>query len=273
MTDRYAVIGNPIAQSRSPRIHGLFAQATGQHLEYTAIECTSDAFAATVRDFAGRGGRGLSVTAPFKIQAFELADERSERAANAGAANSLKFEGGRIFAENFDGIGLVNDIERNLGVALAGRRVLLLGAGGATRGVLLPLLAQKPAELIIANRTAEKARELEREFASHGPVRGCGLAELGATGFDVVINGTSASLQGEPPAVPARVFDGALLAYEMVYGKRLTPFLRQARDSGTERLADGIGMVVEQAAEQFLWWRGVRPQTRAVIEELRVPLE
>jgi shikimate dehydrogenase len=273
MTDRYAVIGNPIAQSRSPRIHGLFAQATGQRLEYTKIECAPDAFVATVREFAANGGRGLSVTAPFKIEAYELADERSERAANAGAANSLKFEGGRILADNFDGIGLVNDIERNLSLALAGKSVLLLGAGGATRGVLLPLLERRPAEIVIANRTSDKARELERAFASQGPVRGCGLGELGTSTFDIVLNATSASLQGEPPAVPRDVFAGAALAYELVYGKGLTPFLRQAREGGARRLADGVGMVVEQAAEQFLWWRGVRPETRAVLEDVRVPLE
>ena len=272
MSDRYAVIGNPIAQARSPRIHTLFAQATGQQLEFGKVECSDAEFAATVRAFAAGGGRGMSVTAPFKIRAFELADEASARAASAGAVNALKFDGGRILAENFDGVGLVNDIRRNLGVALAGTRVLVLGAGGATRGALLPLLAERPAELVIANRTAETARALARAFAAQGPLRGCSLAELGAESFDVVINATSASLSDVAPDVAPTVFSGALLAYELVYGKGLTPFLRAARVAGAVRLADGTGMVVEQAAEAFLWWRGVRPETAPVIEALRTPL-
>jgi len=272
MSDHYAVIGNPIAQARSPRIHTLFAEATGQELEFGKIECSDAEFAATVRAFAAAGGRGMSVTAPFKIRAFELADDASARAASAGAVNALKFDGGRILAENFDGIGLVNDIRRNLGVALAGRRVLMLGAGGAARGALLPLLEERPAQLVVANRTAERARQLEQAFASRGPVRGCAFDELGAASFDVILNATSASLQDQPPEVPASAFAGAQLAYELVYGKGLTPFLRAARGAGVARLADGVGMVVEQGAEAFLWWRGVRPETAPVIEALRTPL-
>jgi shikimate dehydrogenase len=273
MADRYAVIGNPIAQARSPRIHGLFAQATRQAIEFGRIECSDAEFAGTVRAFAASGGRGMSVTAPFKIRAFELADAASARATSAGAVNALKFDAGRILAENFDGIGLVNDIRRNLGVTLAGRRVLVLGAGGAARGALLPLLAERPAQLVVANRTLARAQELQRAFAAHGPVRGCAPAALADAGFDVVINATSASLQDVPPDVPASVFAGADLAYELVYGKGLTPFLRAARAAGVARLADGVGMVVEQGAEAFLWWRGVRPETGPVIAALRTPLD
>jgi shikimate dehydrogenase len=271
--DRYAVIGSPISHTKSPLIHGLFAQATAQELEYSAIEGPLDGFADAVRAFRAAGGRGMNVTAPFKLQAFELADTRTERAQLAGAVNALKFEAdGRISADNFDGIGLVNDIQRNLGVALAGKRVLLLGAGGATRGALLPFLMQQPSELVIANRTVSKATDLAAQLAAHGPVRGCGYADLLNQRFDVIVNATSASLKAELPPVPASVFETATLAYELVYGKGLTPFLRLASNVGVPGLADGVGMLVEQAAEAFVWWRGVRPDTRAVIDRLTVPL-
>jgi shikimate dehydrogenase len=272
VTDRYAVIGNPIAHSKSPLIHGMFAKATGQDLEYTKIEGPLDGFADAVRKFRDAGGRGMNITIPFKLQAFDLADERRERAQLAGAVNVLKFEAGRIIADNFDGLGLVNDIQRNLGMPMAGKRVLLLGAGGAARGVLLPFLQQKPAELVIANRTAAKAQALAQQFAAHGPVRGGGYGAIGNQPFDLIVNGTSASLQGELPPISAGVFKPDGLAYEMLYGKGLTPFLRLAKSAGVKRVADGVGMLAEQAAEAFLWWRGVRPETRAVIEALTVPL-
>jgi len=272
MSDRYAVIGNPIAHSKSPLIHGSFAKATGQELEYTRIEGPLDGFAAAVRAFRDAGGRGMNVTAPFKLQAFELADERTERAQLAGAANCLKFEAGRIIAENFDGIGLVNDIQRNLGQPLTGKRVLLLGAGGAAHGALKPFLEQRPAELVIANRTVAKAQALAEELARYGHERGGGYADIGDEPFDVVVNATSASLRGELPPVPPTVFKPDGLAYELVYGKGLTPFLRLAQKAGVKRLADGVGMLVEQAAEAFLWWRGVRPDTHPVIHQLTVPL-
>ena len=272
MIDRYAVIGNPIAQSKSPLIHGMFAKATGQDLEYTRIEGPLDGFADAVREFRDAGGRGMNVTAPFKLQAYELADERRERAQLAGAVNVLKFEGTRIVADNFDGVGLVNDIQRNLGLAMAGKRVLLLGAGGAARGVLLPFLQQRPAELVLANRTEAKALALAQQFSAHGPVRGCGYAGIGPQRFDLVVNATSASLTGDVPPVPPAVFATDGLAYELMYGKGLTPFLRLAQSAGVKRVADGVGMLVEQAAEAFVWWRGVRPDTRAVLEKLTVPL-
>jgi shikimate dehydrogenase len=274
MTDRYAVIGNPISQSKSPLIHGSFAKATGQDLEYTAIEGPLDGFAAAVRAFRDSGGRGMNVTAPFKLQAFELADEKSERAQLAGAANALKFEkDGRILAENFDGIGLTNDIVRNQGMAMAGKRVLVLGAGGAVRGLLLPFLAERPAELVIANRDAAKATQLARELGTAGKVRGGAYSEVGAGRFDVVVNATSASLRAELPPVSPEVFAIDGLAYELAYGKGLTPFLRLAQNAGVKRLTDGVGMLVEQAAEAFEWWRGVRPETRALIEQMTIPLK
>ena len=275
MSDLYAVIGNPIGHSKSPLIHGSFAKATGQDIEYIAIEGHTEstaAFAQDVADFISRGGRGMNVTAPFKLQAFDLATDRLERARLAGATNALKFEGDKIVADNFDGVGLVNDIQRNLGVTLAGKRVLLLGAGGAARGALLPFLDQKPAELVIANRSVDKATGLAAQFAASGRVAGCAYADLAGQRFDVVVNATSASLKGELPPVPPSVFGNDGLAYELVYGKGLTPFLRLARNAGISRLADGVGMLVEQAAEAFVWWRGVRPDTRAVIERLTVPL-
>jgi shikimate dehydrogenase len=272
MSDRYAVIGNPIGHTKSPLIHGSFAAATGQDIDYTAIEGPLDGFAHAVHAFRDAGGRGMNVTAPFKLQALELATERLERAELAGATNALKFEGDRILADNFDGVGLVADITRNLGVAMKGARVLLLGAGGAARGALLPFLAQGPAELVVANRTPATATALAERFAAHGRVTAAACADLAGERFDVVVNATSASLRAELPPVPVDVFHGAQLAYELVYGKGLTPFLRLARDAGVARRADGVGMLVEQAAEAFAWWRGVRPDTRAVIERMTIPL-
>lgn len=272
MTDRYAVIGHPISHSKSPQIHAAFAQATGQDLTYTAIEAPLDGFAATVQAFRAEGGRGANVTLPFKLQACELATHPSEAARLAGAANALRFEGERAYAENFDGIGLVNDIQSNLGHALRGKRVLLLGAGGATRGALLPIAQQGPALLAVANRTADKAHALGRDFAAHAALQTGGYDELAGQTFDVVINATSAGLAGEALPLPEGLFAPGALAYDMVYGKGLTPFLRQARAAGVTALADGVGMLVEQAAEAFLWWRGVRPATREVIARLSVPL-
>lgn len=278
MTDRYAVIGHPIAHSKSPLIHGLFAESLGQDMRYEAIDGGADAggFERALATFRAAGGKGMNVTLPFKLQALAAADEASEDARLAGAANALHFEGGRTLARNFDGIGLVRDIEVNLGVPLQGRRVLLLGAGGATRGALLPLARAGAARILIANRTPAKAVELARELAPHlggCAIEGGGFGELAAGDvFDVVINATAASLSGEAPAVPASAFAPGALAYDMVYGKGLTPFLKLARDGAAARLADGVGMLVEQAAEAFAWWRGARPDTRAVLARLTVPL-
>jgi len=273
MTDRYAVIGNPIVQSKSPLIHNAFAKATGQDLEYTKIEGPLDGFETAVLAFRDAGGKGMNVTAPFKLRAFAMATDAHEAARIAGAANALKFVGTRIEAQNFDGVGLANDIERNLGLVLKGKRVLVLGAGGAVRGALPPFLARGTAEIVVANRTVATAQTLAQQFAAHGTVTPCGYNDLAhERGFDLVLNGTSASLTGELPPVPVGVFADTALAYELAYGKGLTPFLRLAKNAGVPRVADGVGMLAEQAAEAFLWWRGVRPDTRAVIDLLTVPL-
>jgi shikimate dehydrogenase len=276
MTDRYAVIGNPIEQSRSPFIHGAFAQATGQDMTYVKLLGPLGGFAETVDAFRAAGGRGLNVTTPFKLDAYAYATDRSEDAQWAGAANALKFEGARVWAENFDGVGLVRDVVSNLGFAMAGRRVLVLGAGGAVRGALLPLLAQRPALLVVANRTLDKAHELAAMAARRaGPateVRACGYGGLAGQSFDIVLNATSASMRAELPPVPGSVFAPGSLAYELAYGKGLTPFLQVAAQASARHLADGVGMLAEQAAEAFAWWRGVRPATALVIRELTVPL-
>ena len=273
MTDHYAVIGNPIAQSKSPEIHAAFAKATHQDLDYIAILGPVGGFAKRVDQFAREGGRGLNVTVPFKLDAFAYATDCSQRARAAGAVNALKFERGRVFAENFDGVGLLRDICQNLGFPLAAKRILLLGAGGAARGVILPLLQEKPAALVVANRTPENGAALAREYSQFGSVESRQYNELPrARAFDLILNATSASLRNEAPPVPGQCFARGALAYDLVYGKGLTPFLRAARSAGAARIADGLGMLVEQAAEAFAWWRGVRPETAPVIEALTVPL-
>ncbi len=272
MTDQYCVIGNPIAQSKSPIIHGLFAKACGQDMSYTRLEAPLDGFAQTVDAFVQAGGKGMNVTAPFKLEASDYATERSQAVKLAGAANTLKFEQGLVFAENFDGVGLVRDVSDNLATPLTGKRVLLLGAGGAARGALLPMLSQEPKEIVIVNRTVQKAYDLASIGAPYGRVRSCSYTELEGAVFDVVFNGTSSSLKAELPPVPAAVFEQCALAYDMSYGKGLTPFLKLAQSAGAKKLADGVGMLCEQAAEAFAWWRGVRPNTASAIEALTVPL-
>ncbi|MGH8757924.1 MAG: shikimate dehydrogenase [Burkholderiales bacterium] len=274
MTDRYAVIGNPIAHSKSPQIHAAFARQTGQDIEYTRLLSPPDGFRGTVERFRAAGGKGANVTVPFKLEAFDLADEVSQRAKDAQAANFLNFQGGRIRADNTDGAGLTRDIAGNLGFTMAGRRVLLMGAGGAARGALQPLLAQQPSILTIANRTVEKALQLAEAFRYHpsaasSVLSGLRYDELAGHHFDLVINATSSSLQGELPPLPTGVFAEGSLAYDMMYGKGLTPFLAFAQSQGAARFADGLGMLVEQAAESFFLWRGARPETGPVIELLR----
>ncbi|WP_213880803.1 shikimate dehydrogenase [Pseudomonas sp. dw_358] len=271
MTDRYAVIGRPISHTKSPLIHGLYAEATGQDIAYGAIEGSLDHFADDVRGFRDEGGRGMNITAPFKMQAFELADSRSARATLAKASNCLKFENGKIFAENYDGIGLLRDIQSNLKTPLAGRRLLILGAGGAVRGAILPFLEAGPAQVVVVNRDVTKAQALAIEV-NNPLLTVLGYDDLAGQTFDVVVNATSASLMGECPPIHGDVFKDVQLAYELAYGKGLTPFLRLARESGVKAIADGVGMLVEQAAEAFEWWRGVRPDTRPVIDRLTVPL-
>jgi shikimate dehydrogenase len=275
MTDRYAVIGNPIEQSKSPLIHSAFAQVNGQDIDYTKLLAPVGGFAAVVDAFRASGGRGMNVTAPFKLDAFAYATDLAPSAQMAGAVNAIKFEGDKVYAENFDGIGLVRDVVHNLAFPLKGKRVLILGAGGATRGALLPLLAEGPAELVIVNRTVAKAQELvalARQYqAGAVPVRASGYDDLQGA-FDVVLNATSSSLSAELPPLNPSVFAPGCLAYDLTYGKGLTPFLKLAQQAGVTRLADGVGMLAEQAAEAFAWWRGVRPDTQAVIAQLTVPL-
>ncbi len=267
MSDRYAVFGNPIAHSKSPRIHAEFARQTGQDLVYEAILAPLDGFAAALAAFRAGGGRGANVTVPFKEQAHALATRRTPRAEAAGAVNTLSFEDDAILGDNTDGAGLVRDLTRNLGLSLAGKRILLMGAGGAARGVLLPLLEQGPAALCIANRTPDKAVALAAHFRTAGPVEGGGYEALAGRRFELVVNATAASLAGELPPLPAELFAPGALAYDMMYG-RDTPFLAYARERGA-RTADGLGMLVEQAAEAFCLWRGVRPETGPVIAQLR----
>lgn len=272
MSDLYCVFGNPISHSKSPLIHTAFAAQCRQDLRYEALLAPVDGFAASVRAFVAAGGRGANVTVPFKEEAFRLATRLSMRAELAEAVNSLRFEGAEILGDNTDGAGLLRDLRVNLGCAITGQRVLLLGAGGAARGVVAPLLEQRPAALLIANRNALRAQELAQRFAASAAAalpRGCGYPELSGQSFDLVINATSASLAGALPPLPPAVFASASLAYDMMYGKGDTPFLTFARAQGAARLADGLGMLVEQAAEAFHFWRGVRPDSAPVIAALR----
>ena len=271
MTDRYAVIGNPVAHSKSPLIHAQFARDTGQDMSYEAIFAELDAFEATVERFRAQGGRGLNVTLPFKHRAYAIAQKRSARAEHAQAVNTLVLGGGPSYGDNTDGVGLARDLVSNLGCALRGRRVLLMGAGGASYGVCAQLLDEAPASLTVANRTVSKAADLRDHFREIHPranvLAAAAYGELAGESFDVVINATSAGLAGDMPALPAGIFASGALAYDMVYG-RSTPFLEFAARQGA-RCADGLGMLVEQAAESFHVWRGVRPDTHGVIALLR----
>ena len=301
--DRYAVLGNPVAHSRSPFIHALFAQHTGEAVDYGRVLCPLDAFAATVHGFAAQGGRGCNVTVPFKFEAPALAAHCTERAQLAGAANILRLDAGGWWADNSDGIGLVRDIERNAGLPLAGRRVLLVGAGGAGAGVLGPLLQARPAVVVVANRTVAKAQALvqrhqavARDHSVRLSAAGLGAAdlagadlvsadlvgadlagadiaaaELACRPFDVVINASATSLQGAGSPVPARVLAPGALALDLMYGPAAEPFLAWARAAGAQA-RDGLGMLVEQAAEAFFFWRGVRPDTAPVLAALRADL-
>jgi len=268
MTDRYAVIGNPIEHSKSPLIHAQFATQTGQDMVYERILGHLDDFAGDVTDFAASGGRGLNVTVPFKEKAFELADHLSDRAQRAGAVNTLLLDNGQIHGENTDGVGLVRDLGCNHSFNFAGSRILLLGAGGASRGVLLPLLEEQPAVLVIANRTAGKAHDLAA-MAENSKVSGCGLDELAGRQFDLIVNGTAAGLSGEVPPIPEDCLASGGWTYDMMYGAEPTAFVKWGRAHAAGKALDGLGMLVEQAAESFRLWRGVMPDTEAVIRSLR----
>jgi len=269
MTDRYAVIGNPIAHSKSPALHAAFARQCGQDIRYEAILGPLDGFRASVEAFRQAGGRGMNVTVPFKVEALALADTLTERARLAQAVNTLRFDADGIFGDNTDGIGLVHDIQQRLGFAIGGKRVLILGAGGAARGSVLPLAEAGPARLVIVNRTQAKAEALRAQFAGVAAVDVEPCDGLAGQRFDLVINATSAGLHGESLPLPAGIFAPGALAYDMVYGNTEMPFMLAARALGASRVSDGLGMLVGQAAESFFLWRGVRPDTAPVLQMLQ----
>ena len=269
---RLAVVGNPVSHSRSPQIHARFARSLGHAVDYARIEAPLDGFVATVRAFAAGGARGCNVTVPFKGEAFAACTRLTERARRAEAVNTIVFEAGGWLGDNTDGAGLVNDLQRNAGVALAGRRVLLLGAGGAAAGAVEPLLGARPAALVVANRTLAKAQALADRFAPSAQPLGVALSaaplESPGAGFDVLVNATAASLQAEVPPLPAGTLAPGALALDMMYGPAAAPFLDWARAQGAIA-RDGLGMLVEQAAEAYFTWFGARPDTFAVLAALR----
>jgi len=267
MTDKYAVIGNPVAHSKSPQIHKMFAEQTGQDMSYVAIEAPLDGFAATIQRLRDEGYKGCNITVPFKHEAFKLANELSGRARAAHAVNTFIFQDGIILGDNTDGIGLVTDIEQNLACKFLFKRVLLMGAGGAAHGVIWHLF-NAGASIIISNRTMDKAEQLAAEFEGYGTVFAKSYEVLAGQQFDIVINATSSSLADALPPLPEGLFKPGALAYDMMYGKQ-TPFLLFAQQQGASRLADGLGMLVEQAAVAFQKWRGVSPDTAPVLARLR----
>jgi shikimate dehydrogenase len=268
--DRYAVVGFPVKHSWSPFIHGMFAKQTDQLMTYTRMEVAPEDLNREVENFFGSGGRGLNITVPHKQAACLLTRFRTPRAEIAGAVNTIAAEDGALLGDNTDGAGLVADLTRNLGLALEDTRILLLGAGGAARGVMGPLLGAGPEYLEVANRNAERAVELAKEFAMLGNVHGCGFEAITATGqFDLVLNATSASLQETIPPIPPSVIGPATLCYDMAYGKGDTAFTRWAKNAGAGRAETGWGMLVEQAAEAFYLWRGVKPDTKPVLEAVK----
>ena len=273
MTDRYAVIGNPIGHSRSPRIHRAFALATQQDLTYEAILSPLDVFRAIVTEFfADEAGKGLNITLPFKEQAYELSQVKSLRATQAGAVNTLmKGKDGRLYGDNTDGLGLVRDMTQNLGWTLEGKRILVVGAGGAVRGVLGTLLAQKPAQLWVTNRTHSKAQNLANIFRAYGNIEALRFSDIAPQSVDIIINGSSSSLLGELPPLAEGILAQDACAYDMAYGKADLPFLTWAKTQQAT-ISDGLGMLIEQAAESFFIWRGLRVQTAELLAEIRAEL-
>ncbi len=268
--DRYAVFGNPIKHSKSPQIHKLFAEQTKQSLIYTAELVEIGQFNLAIKDFIKNNGKGLNVTVPFKEDAWSCATQHSARAQRAGAVNTLIVKPeGELFGDTTDGIGLVRDLLQNHNIQIKGKVILLVGAGGAVRGVLEALLEQQPSSLLIANRTKQKAVQLANDFSDLGRIKGCGLDEINETSFDIVINGTSASLQGELPQLPDSLFRKNSCSYDMMYAAQATPFMQWSTNNGAANVFDGLGMLVEQAAESFYLWRDVRPETKPVIQNIR----
>ncbi len=272
MTERYAVFGNPIKHSKSPQIHQLFAEQTGQDMVYTKELVAEDQFTQAASAFFSEQGKGLNITVPFKLDAYHFAGQLSIRARQAGAVNTLILQSdGSVLGENTDGIGLVRDLKQNLHWLIKGKKVLMLGAGGAVRGVLGPLLKEEPAELCIANRTVEKAQLLAKSFSENGKIHACGFGELQSNVFDLVINGTSASLSQDLPPLPDQLLTTGACCYDMMYGAEKTVFLQWAEQRGAA-VADGLGMLVEQATESFFLWRGLQPETAPVIDAIRATL-
>jgi shikimate dehydrogenase len=267
--DRYALVGHPVEHSRSPLIHQLFARQTGQHLTYEVIDAEPASFETAVRGFGAAGGKGMNVTVPHKEAAYALMDELGEAAAEAGAVNTISIKNGRLRGDNTDGVGLLRDLTTNLHQPVAGRSVLILGAGGAARGILGPLLDAKPREIVIANRTRWRADELVARFAGRGVLRAVTFDELALLGpFDILINATSAGLKGETPPFPPGIVGPKSFCYDLVYSVSDTPFVTWAKQHGAERAVQGWGMLIEQAAESFRIWRGIRPDTAPVLKQL-----
>ena len=268
--DRYALVGHPVHHSRSPLIHQLFARQTGEHLSYELIDADREQFETAVKGFRAAGGKGLNVTVPHKEAAFRLADEVGEEAALAKAVNTLSFPEDTIRGDNTDGTGFMRDLEHNLGYHVEDRRVLILGAGGAARGILAPLLDAGPGELWIANRTGSRAVALKREFEARGPIETSNFEDLDVLdAFELVINATSAGLKGEQPPFPGSLVEGITLCYDMAYSLKDTPFVAWARAHGAGRAVQGWGMLVEQAADSFNIWRGHRPDTRPILKKMQ----
>jgi shikimate dehydrogenase len=268
--DRYAVFGNPIKHSKSPQIHKLFAEQTKQSLIYTAELVEIGQFNRAIKDFIQNHGKGLNITVPFKEDAWSCATQRSDRAQRAGAVNTLIVKPeGELFGDTTDGIGLVRDLTQNHNIQLNDKDILIIGAGGAVRGVLEAILAQQPTSLLITNRTKQKALQLAKDFSDLGNIKGCGLDEIKNASFDIVINGTSASLQGELPPLPDSLFRKNSCSYDMMYAAHATPFMQWSTNNGATKVFDGLGMLVEQAAESFYIWRNVRPETEPVIQNIR----
>jgi shikimate dehydrogenase len=269
MTDQYAVYGNPINHSKSPVIHRQFAEQTGQDLHYAKQLVAEDEFVKTAHAFFAKGGKGLNVTVPFKIEAFQFAQQLTPRAKRAGAVNTLALQAdGKILGDNTDGIGMVHDMH-NLGWELQGKRILVLGAGGAVRGILQPVLAEQPANVVIVNRTASKAEELAAHFHDLGNVQANTFEQLNGEQFDIIINGTSASLRGDLPSLPANILNPNACCYDLMYGAEPTVFMHWAKQNGAVNIADGLGMLIGQAAEAFYVWRHIRPEVVPVITALR----
>lgn len=269
--DRYAVMGYPVSHSRSPVIHRLFAVQTGQNLQYELLEVAPDKLESAIKQFARTGGKGLNVTVPHKSEVTRFVDDMSERASNAGAINTLIFRDNEIYGDNTDGVGLIRDLKTNLELELEGANILIFGAGGSTRGIMTPLLDEKPASIVIANRTVEKAQALARHFSTQGTVTAVSFKNVRTPPeFDLVINATSAGVKGETPPYPENAISEKTVCYDLSYSMRTTPFSGWAREHGAAHAYMGWGMLVEQAAESFYLWRGVRPDTAAVLKQLSV---